>query len=396
MDEQDSQTFTYGSEHRLFNLHVITEYDGDIDQDFLFAACDLVFDRQGWVSKQHFDDEKKDCWLSSDIPEIDVIVEQNERQTISATMKTLNIPAMLLFVFPLVAYGFFMSFFDSFYQNIIHGPGIEWFREVIDISSPAYQLASKSIDTTWSFLKRNGLIFPLILLPFIWLPARIILDRFRGLQMLKEKLSLLVAALKDRPSIHQTDRDKENTVDQLLDSLPERKQNIFSFSHHVKTRWLADPKRNPESMAVIGSAVERYSRREGTVERVGYFLRWQNTKSPTTVTLTPRSRDTAIEFHANLRGAWWYYSFLSCLFIYFLFLFVVDSFILADVLPKGPGVKPTPPGYMDISIYSPMVIAVPLAPLIGLFFLRLRRNRLYQKWKLIGTRLVAYFNAIAE
>jgi hypothetical protein len=379
MDEQESQTFTYGPEHRLFNLHVTTEYDGDIDKDYLFAACERVFDRQGWVSKQHFDDEKKDCWLSSDIPEIDVIVEKNARQTIGATMKTLNIPAMLLFVFPLVAYGFFMSFFDSFYKNIIHGPGIEWFREVIDISSPAYQLASKCIDATWGSLERSGFIYPLILLPFIWLPARIILDRFRGLQMIKEKLSLLIAALNDRPSIVETDRDFEDTVDHLLDSLPERKQNIFSFSHHVKTRWLADPKRNQDSMAVIGSAVERYFRKEGTVEQVGYFMRWQNTKTPTTVTFTPRSRDTDIEFHANLRDAWWYYSFLSCLFTYLLFLFVIDSFILADVLPKGPGMKPTPPGYMDTSIYSPMVIALPLAPLRGLFFLRLRRNRLYQK-----------------
>jgi hypothetical protein len=396
MDMHDNHTITYGPDHRLFKLHVTTEVDGNIDHGYLFAACERIFDRQGRVSKHHFNGEKKDLWSSSDIPEIDVIVEQNAKQTISAIMNTLNVPAILLFVFPLLAYGFFMSFFDDFYKYIINGPGIDWFQKVIDINNPAYQIVSKGMDATWRFFQKTGIIYPLYLLPFIMLPARIVFDRYRGLQNLKEKLSFLVAAMKNLPSKDKKNRDSENTFDHVLDSLPERKQNIVSFSHPVKTRWLADPNRNPDSMSIIVSAVERYFMKDGEVEQVGYFLRWEHMKSYTTITFTPRSTDTEIEFHANLRSAWWFYSFWSCLFMYLLFVFLVDYFLLADVFPKGPGVKPTPPGYSGLSIYFPMVIASPLAPLIGLLFLRLKRNRIYQKCKMNGTRLVGYLNSLAE
>jgi len=258
----------YGDNHNIFDLHLIARLDRLYDQDFIFTACERVFNRCGKVFRG--------SWDIFSIPVISIKPYIKER-IIHASMQAYNYP---------------LTFMICAYLFLLLGYAGSALSQYIELRGAQVYIPGIVLVALWyGFF--GGIIF--------------FISRFKNLRYLKSSLAKLISTLE---GLKDT-----NSRDAMLDSLPERQKGLFTLSYQVKTKWQADPHENRNAINDILNAGKELFGEKGEVTPVGYALRWESTNprfyllrwnkknspmhSPTAVTFYPQQTGTEIELHEN-------------------------------------------------------------------------------------------------
>ncbi|MFC1669314.1 hypothetical protein ACFL20_02920 [Spirochaetota bacterium] len=374
MDKNGNSNFTRGWEHGLFKLHLTAKLKRAIDKDFVFSACERVFDRAGYVYGNG--------WLSSSIPVIEVDISEDGENEISATMQAFNVPrAFLSAIYKYLLIWFTVSFFHSYATQISTGKGLSWFKKVVDISHPAFRPVSEAIADIWSIIDILNSNFIIYLLPLIIQVAVSIAKRFMRQKKLKESLTRLISLVEELPKINECEVGYEAYRDIMVGHLPQREVGRLAFSHIAKTGKQLDPKVNPNAIHELTSAVKRVFKRKGEIVPVGYFIRREHSKSYTHVNFSPRSEGTEIEFHCNLSMARTIFSMLTVITLCIVTVFLFSPLITSNFTPRGVGsYSISLPGHlMNVTLFPQWSLALLISPFIGLLIAYIISRRLHGK-----------------